>query len=1009
ERAVKLVAERLTVYRRPSQKPTFLSGLLTTLDECKSYCVPYQSLVETGQETGGIAGDKLCDLGLIFGAYEALCARTALDPRDKLTRLADALKTCSWADDLDIYVDGFTDFTPQEQGVLGALLSRCHSVTVALTCDAPEGDGEGVFAPAQRSIAALRHLAQKAGTEITVAFPPQREDTKAPPLQFLEAHLMDDSGAVFAEKTDRVARYRATSPWNEVEWAAAQILSLVREGGYRFRDIAVAARRFEGYDELVETIFPRYGIPVFAAQTSDILEKPILTLITAALDCAFGGFSYDDVFRYLKTGLTDLSDNDRDLLENYVLKWDIKGAKWTAKADWTLHPRGYGLEFTPEDEALLKKLDALRRQVVAPLEKLRKNSDKTGRGHAMALYAFLEEIHLPGRLQQRTAGLTALGKLGLAEEYAQLWDIVRGGLEQCALLLSDTVMEPEEFAKLFTLVLSQYEVGTIPVSLDRVTAGECTRLGYQTVKVLLLLGCDDNAMPLCTPSPGLFTDDDRILLSDYGLELAPVLGDKLQRELTITYTAAATPTQRLLLSYSAADAAGGEQRPAFLYERVCALFPAVGETNPAEDFRYAAPRAALELAGFHPAVRSALLKLPDFSEKIARMDRGLKGERGSLSAKTVRALYGEKVPMSASRMDLYKSCHFSYFMRYGLKAQPRQSAGFEAPEYGTFVHYVMEHVLQDERVKDSKGDVPKALLQTLVGETVNRYIDEELGGLEDKTPRFQYLFRRLLTSVEGVAENVVLELSHSEFPPLAFELGFGRTGTLPAVECTEQGLTVSISGFVDRVDGWEHEGKLYLRVVDYKTGKKSFDLTEIWNGLGQQMLLYLYTLAEQGKGLFSLPPVPAGVLYLPARDTIVAGSRDMTEEERQKKEDAELQRKGIVLSDPLVLEAMEKPEETGPRFLPVKRSAKTGEFTGDALVSAEQLALLRRHLQVTLKEIAGELAGGTIAADPYWRGPQQNACQWCEFAAACQFEEGRGDCKRWLPTVSGPEFWENLK
>ncbi|MEG2679981.1 MAG: PD-(D/E)XK nuclease family protein, partial [Oscillospiraceae bacterium] len=194
-----------------------------------------------------------------------------------------------------------------------------------------------------------------------------------------------------------------------------------------------------------------------------------------------------------------------------------------------------------------------------------------------------------------------------------------------------------------------------------------------------------------------------------------------------------------------------------------------------------------------------------------------------------------------------------------------------------------------------------------------------------------------------------------------------------------------------------------------KTGKKSFDLTEIWNGLGQQMLLYLFTLAEQGQGLFSMPPVPAGVLYLPARDTIVAGSRDMTEEERQKKEDAELQRKGIVLSDPLVLEAMEKPEDTGPRFLPVKRSAKTGEFTGDALVSPEQLELLRRHLQVTLKEIAGELAGGTIAADPYWRGPQQNACQWCEFAAACQFEEGRGDCKRWLPTVSGAEFWENLK
>ena len=274
---------------------------------------------------------------------------------------------------------------------------------------------------------------------------------------------------------------------------------------------------------------------------------------------------------------------------------------------------------------------------------------------------------------------------------------------------------------------------------------------------------------------------------------------------------------------------------------------------------------------------------------------------------------------------------------------------------------------------------------------------------------FRSLFRRLEKTVYAVVKNVCEELENSEFQPVAFELGFGKKGELPPVELTVDGVTLSVSGVVDRVDAWEKDGRLYLRVVDYKTGRKSFDLTDVWNGLGLQMLLYLFTLTEDGKTLFGdRELVPAGVLYLPARDLPVGGSRTMTEEERQKKVDEQLRRKGLVLDDAAVGSAMER-GEAGFRFLPLTMN-KSGDTGGEALVSAERLGKLERHTRQILRDIAAELAAGNIAADPFWQGPQHNACQWCEYAAACQFREGRGDDRRrWLPKVGAEAFWEGLE
>ena len=1001
--AVKDVGEHLTVYRNPSRKSSFLSGLIDVVDECKRYRVTSEQLLAVSDEIGGLEGEKLHDLGLIFGAYDALTARVAADPRDRLTRLADRIRSCRWPQGCGIWVDGFTDFTPQELQVVKALLGQGNDLTVALTCDGLDGEDDDVFAAARRTAHTLLRVAKEAGVQTHVETL-HEFGGRADALLHLEQNLFAHPGEIWQEECPEITVFAADSIRSEVEYAASTIRELVREKGWRYRDFVVAARDFQKYAEQVESVFDLYGVPLFLSTVNDILERPILTLITAALDTVSGRYQYEDIFRYLKTGLTDLTDSERDRLENYVITWDLRGSRWTQKEDWTMHPDGYGLPFSEKDTAALQRLNDSRRKVVEPLERLRRNKDKTGRGFAVALYAFLEEIRLPGRLAARAAELEQMGERKLADEYRQLWEILTGALEQCALLLADTEMDLQEFAGLFKLVLSQYDVGTIPVALDRVTAGDAPRLAHKRAKMLILLGADDGSIPAVETARGLLTDSDRDLLAEQGLELAPRLTDKLSREMTIVYTTCAIPSRRLMVSWPrAGEKPGEDRRPSFLVERLSLLYPKAvvreeGSLN--GDFRLCAPGPALEQAGRSETAFAALNELNDYSGRISRIWNAAQQRRGNLSRPAVEGLYGQNLSMSATRMDVCRSCHFNYFMRFGLRAKARQTAGFHAPEYGTFVHAVLEYVL----TAVSNGD--KRAVKDLTDEAVNRYVNEELGGMENETPRFRYLFERLKTTVAFVVENAVEELQSSQFRPLAFELGFGPDKELPPIEVTKDGLTVSVTGFVDRVDGWEKDGRLYLRVVDYKTGRKSFDFTDIQNGLSLQMLLYLFALSKPG--LLGNDPVSAGVLYVHAKDVHLSGKRGVSDAECDKKAEDMLRRDGLILDEEEVLQAMEDWGEGTPRFLPLKVN-KAGELKSDYLVKTEQMGKLSRKVMETLEQIAAEMAAGNIDADPYWRSPEINACRWCDYAEACHFEECFGDKKVWQKPVHAKKFWENLE
>ena len=923
-----------------------------------------------------------------------------------MTKLCDSLEASGYARDKDIYIDGFTYFTAQERRCLSILLRQAHGLTVTLLGE-PES-GEEIFEASLRTLNRLRRLAEREGKPVRIENLTARDPSA---LGHLERHFFGAS-VPYGGGSGQIRLLQADTVFSEVEQTAAAIRRLLLEGKCRCREITVAARNMETYESVIETVFERCQIPAYLSRRSDILEKPVLSLLTGVLASLGGGCEYDDMFRWLKTGLAGLQPEECDLLENYVLKWEVHGGMWLRDVDWAENPDGYGAPWTPAREERLAQVNALRRRVQSPLSRLAEGlkTGETAAAKVDALCGFMEELNLQDALETQMKAQARAGRLQEAEETAQLWEILCGVLDQFVEILGEEPMELEEFTRLFRQVLTEYSVGTIPVSLDQVQVSGVARNDRHTAKYLFLLGANDHVLPTPGQAGGILNEDDRDELAQRGIELAPTGMDQMSIELQNLYAALAQPTEGLTVSWPVADVSGAELRPAFVVDRLLALFPALRvEREPAaKPYRLAAPLPALECAVPGGALWRRLEEEPAFRPRLDAMARAAAQTRGSLSPQAVRALYGDSVRVTASRVERIRTCHFAHFLEYGLKARPRTPAAFDAPQIGTFLHFLLERVTRDVQSLGGFAQVSGETLHALTRKHIDEYVRQELRNFQNRNARFRYLFARLRKTAYAVVDQAAEELRSSDFVPLAFELSFGDGKDLPAVVISEPDGELRVGGKVDRVDGWLKDGKLYLLVVDYKSGRKSFDLSAVRMGLDIQMLLYLFTLQKTGAARFGGEIEPAGVLYLPARDDILSAQRNISPEKLQAEREKQLRRSGLLLAEPQVLQAMEHEALTEPRYLPL-RVGRDGSLSG-SLASAAQLGKLGQYVDGLLRDIAGEVRRGNIDADPCCHTEEDSPCRYCDWAPACHFQDGRDrDRLNYILPVKPEEFWREIE
>ena len=999
------VVSQLTVYARPSRKAPFLAELVELCGELIACQVRPEDLGSTVELLEGLSGEKVRDLSLIYAAYLGNLRRGGEDRRDLMEKLLEGLEESGFASGKAVYLDGFTYFTAQEIQLISILLRVSKSVTVTLMGD---GSGLEIFQQSIRARDRLVRLAADCGAPCRVEVLEPEEPGSA--LAHLEASFFG-GGQPWSGDCGAVVTHRADTLFQETEYVAAKIAGLVRSGTCRYRDIGVAARNLDEYAAAIENIFERYGVPVYLSRRSDVLEKPVLSLLSGALDAVTGGYEYEDMFRWLKTGLGGLTDNECDRLENYVIAWDIHGSMWVRDEDWTANPDGWRESFTPAQTEALADINALRRRVAGPLGRLAEGmkEHRTARGKLEVLWAFLEELELARQLEEHTVRLEDLGQLQRAMEYSQLWELLCEVTDQFADILQDMPLDTEDFVRLLKLVLTQYDVGTIPAALDQVQVSQITRNDRSRVKCLFLMGANDHVLPAVQSGGGLLNKEDREQLRLQGIELAPSGPDLFHMELQNLYAALAQPTERLYVTWPAADLSGSPLRPSFVLGRIRALLPEAEEDLPETDCRLTAPIPALELAGGerNGPLWQYFAEDPRWRDALRAMDRAARISRGRLTPQAVETLYGRSYRMSASRIDKINSCHFAYFMQYGLRARERVPARFDAAQVGTFLHYVLEHVTKAAAERGGFAQLEPGELEKLLDQVVDAYMAAAMPGFEKRENRFKYLFRRLRKTVGVIVENVAEELMESDFVPLEFELGFGDGGKAPAITIRAAGAELTVVGKVDRVDGWLKNGRLYLRVVDYKSGKKSFSLSDICRGLNIQMLLYLFALEREGKALFGRETVPAGVLYLPARDVLVNQPRDVDAKALRLALDRELRRSGMVLGEPDVLRAMEHSALEKPRFLPLSLG-RDGSISSGVATAAE-LGKLGLYVDRLLSKIAAELRGGNIDADPCGYSEQDNACTYCEFASACNFPDGdENDRLELIQPVTPQEFWAHV-
>ena len=975
---------RLKAYASIETRPEFLTGLVDAVDEFKRCCIGAEDLKHASMLTEGSFAQKLEELALLLEAYNAICSRGKRDPRDEMTWLLEQLNDCDFGENHVFYVDGFPDFTRQHLAILEYLIRVSPSVTVSLNADKP-GSSRMAFEKAGYTAAELIRCAKHAEVpyEIYYVEPEERN------LLELRAGLFQGSAMPNPGLSDRLRLYRCESVFEECRAAAYQVMQLVRNG-CRYKDISLVCTDMAAYGDLLSLVFHKCNIPIYLSGTDDILEKSVITTVLSAMDAALGGFEREDVLRYLKSVLSPLDMDAADMLENYSILWGIQGNRWLTP--WTNHPEGLGETWNASVSEKLKRLNKNRELAMRPLERLRDGFKKATvlKDQITALYDFFEEIRLAPRMKALADMLDADGDNRSAQILNQLWEILLSAMEQLYDVLGETAWDSAAFTRLFSLLLSQYDVGTIPPVLDAVSVGPVSAMRCHQVQHLIVLGAQEGKLPGYGGSSGVLSDQERVALRELGIPLTGGSMEGIQAEFAEIYGVFCGARSTVTVSYS-------DGQPSYVYRRLLQM-------SAQDDDRIDLPQildpmdAAAVLARLNDSAAAKRLNLlEEFGDIAGRASFSL----GRISEENVRALYGQKLRLSASQIDRQSECKFSYFMKYGMRAKERSEADVDPAEFGTYVHAVLENTARDVM---ATGGFHKVTLEETLDIALRHsrlYAQQRFSELDSQ--RAAYLFQRNVRELEMVVKELWEELSVSEFAPVDFEVAFGDGQQMDAIEVPGGKMEAQLRGFVDRVDAWNNGFTNYFRVVDYKTGRKDFDYCDVFHGLNLQMLLYLFALEKHGQKLLGDHPIPAGVQYFPARVPLVSADGRLTEEQVKAERGKGMKRKGLVLSDNEVLDAMEP--EGAPKRLSCKKN-KDGTLSGD-IADREQLKLLESYVFHTLEKIVNDIASGEIAPDPYTRGSAHDACGYCPYQEACHFATVAG--RRVYKAMSAQEFWDGIR
>lgn len=1011
EKAVQNCRSKLKYLGSQMGKPGYIQEMKSLISELMQYDMgeaQMEELLARGEDKALLC-QKLEDVKILYGEFRAYLQDKFITGEEVLEVLCQRMTLSKKLKGSTIVFDGFTGFTPLQYKVLEQLMRLCPRIYVTVTL------GEGIspfgrwqpyelFAMSRQMIQAVKDLAVK--NHIAMEEPIRVEAgshsrfARSPALMHLEQNLFRYGKAPCEECPGEIELWEAVNPLEEMRGVSRRISRLVREKGLRYGDIAVITGDLDTYGNYTEQIFGQTDIPCFIDRKHSVLMNPFVEYVRSALDVMVQNFSYQSVFRHLRCGLADVTAGEIDRMENYVIAMGIESRKrW--QEPWVRVYRGMDPEEILEiNEIRTRAMDRLF--AFAEAFKVRGN---TVEEDARALYDYIAGGRIQEKLKVQEQQFADAGERAMEKEYAQIYGIVMNLLDKLVEILGDEKISQKEFVQLMEAGLSEATVGIIPPSTDQVLVGDMERTRLKDIKALFFVGVNDGIIPKSTGRGGILSDQDREFLKDEGITLAPTPREAMYMQRFYLYLNLTKPSGNLSLSYSLANAGGDAMGPAYLIGTMEQIFPRL-ETVKASaisygDFERPLDSLAMLVAGIRRAagedpgqewkeLYAWFASRPEYEEMLRQLVDAAcyRKPADRISQAVAKVLYGEISPHSATRLERFAACAFAHFLRYGLALKERERYEFTPMDMGNVMHNALENF--SRKIKEEGlnwKDITPEQRQAMGEESLKKVADDYGNTILHSSARNEYMIRRVQRIFDRTLWALQQQLRNGEFHPEGFEVAIG-------------------GGRIDRLDICETEDKVYVKVMDYKTGGTTFDLLGIYHGLQLQLMVYLDGALEvEQRNHPHKEIVPAGVFYYNVKDPMLnTKGREDTEAVAQKLL-RELRLNGLVSEDMTVLSKMDATLDS----LPVTLN-KDGSFSKRSQVAGqEQFALLGNYVNRKIQKIKEQIEQGEAEIAPYQLG-RKEGCTYCPYRALCGFDEKiPGFGYRKLKQFAREEIWEAME
>ena len=997
---------KLTILSGNMHRMGYIGEVKSFISELMQYNITPQQLEDSIAEEkfSPNLSAKLQDVHTMYQGFVDFLKGRYITAEELLHVLADVAGESAILKDSVMVLDEFTGFTPVQVELLRRLMPICEEIWVSLTIDAKENfyhskGMQELFDMPKRTIRTLMELAEQTHTQVLDPVVLTGGDTKrfkeAPALYFMEQNLFRTSYKRMHGQTEEIQILSMKNPKEELIWAARRINELVQKEGYRYQDIAVVSGNMEGYSNYVEQVCKKYRIPYFLDATKEVLFHPFIEFIRSILEVIRNDFSYNAVMRLLRTGYCGLEQQEIDRLENYLLATGIRGKNMWSKR-WLRLPKN-------EKAYDLESLEAVRQSFMegfAPLVEAFSKKN-TVEEEIKALYTYITGLQVEQQLFQREKELLEADEQAKAKEYGQIYRIVMDLFEKCIRVLGQDILTIQELEEILDSGFEAAKVAVIPPGHDSVTFGDIERTRLNHVKILMFLGVNEGIVPKAVNQGGIISQYERDLLEEAEIALAPGAREQAFIQKFYLYLNMTKPSKQLIISYSRVDNEGKALRPSYLIRTMLRMFPdmsvqEVGDTELTLDTSTQEAAKDYLLAGERGPEWYALAKcfMESDDAQIRANSQAIvdafyhRYRHDPISHVVAEAIYGKNIEGSVTRLEKFAQCAYSHFLSYGLKLREREESGFESVDMGNLYHTAIE--IYSKKLADSRYDwftVPEEIRDDYAENSMEEAILAYPNLSIYATAENAHMAKRMRHIFKQTVWALTTQVRKGRFIPNEFEVSFSKADHLEALEFDlERGNRIQLKGRIDRLDTCMDENRLYVKVIDYKSGSTKFDLLKLYHGLQLQLVVYMNAAMELEKKAHGTKEiVPGGLFYYHIDDPVIEVTGECSEEEIKQAILKELRPDGLVNQEESVYRAMDDEFEQRSDVIPVEIK-KSGELSArSSVASAEEFSVLLEYANRSIVKAGNEIYQGNVQVAPFVEG-QSSGCDYCPYKAVCGFD-----------------------